>query len=196
MKITNNLKAAVFVAALSIPAFSRAGDITKCDEIAERVRQAVEKEPNKVLVIVEDFMVSNESCACEIVKTAIRASKAKADMVKQIVLTATNVAPKYAGLIAECAGAIAPEAGVASVGGKNALGVQPETIQPVAPVGEVGSETDYRMTPYDVRGVYLIQPSSAGVVTTTETTGTTVRIVKRTPSRHSLPQSPSVAQGP
>jgi hypothetical protein len=224
MKITTNLKAAVFVAALIIPAIGEAGDVSKCERIAVRVREDVEKTPQKVLVIVEDFMVSNESCACEIVKAAITASHATPDMVKQIVLTATNVAPKYANVIAECAGAVAPGAvaagaPVASVGGKNAVSVQPGSDEGVQPVsgpgglgagkgtvsepmdrGEGGTGADYRTAPYDIRGVYLIQPSTGGIATVSSpggSTGSSVTVTsKRRAPRHSVPQSPSVAQGP
>src|SRR6478752_5941074 len=79
-----------------------------CDKVAADVRAAIEANPSKVLIIVEDAMVTNETCACEIVKTALIASKANADLARQIVLTATNVAPNLTQLIAECAGECLP----------------------------------------------------------------------------------------
>jgi hypothetical protein len=46
----------------------------KCSKIAQDVAESVTKEPSKVLMIVEDALVINESCACEIIKAAIQAS--------------------------------------------------------------------------------------------------------------------------
>jgi hypothetical protein len=219
MKITINLKAAAFAVALNIPAVLTAADPSKCDEIANRVREAVEKQPKKVLVTVEDFMVSNEACAREIVRAAVQASKASPDLVQQIVATATNVAPKYAKVIADSAAATAVPAVasntssdatydgkdiVGSGNGKDVSGVQPVTppmegVQPVAS-GSAESGSDYRAAPSDIRGVYLIQPATSGVVTTSNTpespTTSTKVVVKRTPPKRSVPQSPSVATGP
>jgi len=45
-------------------------------------------------MIVEDALVINESCACEIVKAAITAAKADAPMVKRIVQAAVAVSPE------------------------------------------------------------------------------------------------------
>lgn len=180
-------------AALLSPAAGQAGDTTVCDKVATIVREAVEKEPQKVLVIVEDNMVTNETCACEIVKSAIRASKADAELVKQIVQTAVHVAPNRAALIAECASVVAPD---------NSKGVVDTVkgvtgVQPVDPVVAPSSGTDYNRVPSDIRGVYLVSPSTGGVTTTTTTEDkptTSKKIVKRrnTP-HHSVPQSPSVA---
>lgn len=185
-------------AALLSPAIGRAGDSTNCDNVATLVRDAVEKEPQKVLVIVEDNMVANETCACEIVKAAIRASKADAEMVKQIVQTAVHVAPNQSILIAECVSTVAPD---------NSKGVVDTVkgvtgVQPVEPIAEQSSESDYNRVPSDVRGVYLVSPSTGGVTTTTMTTikatterpSSTKKVVRRRSSPHqSVPQSHSVA---
>ena len=45
-----------------------------CSEIANDVRVAVEKDPTKVLMVVEDALVINEGCAGDIVRAAITAS--------------------------------------------------------------------------------------------------------------------------
>lgn len=152
-----------------------------CDKVAADVRAAIEANPSKVLVIVEDAMVANESCACEIVKTALQASKANIDLARQIVLTATNVAPNLTQLIAECARGVIAASDTAGKTGKevkNVLDIQP-----------VNSGPDYKTAPVDIRGVYLIQPSAGGIVTK-ECDCDTPK--KRPPPKHE-PQSPSTA---
>lgn len=189
------LTVAMFVFSLA----SRAGDITRCDKVFEEVRTAVEADPPKVLVIVEDAMVANETCACEIVKAAILGSKANLDLTKQIVRTATHIAPKMAPLIAECAGAILPGGGVVETLNRE-VGIQPEGVQPPGGEGDPGGD-DYSLMPGDIRGVYLIQPSTAGVSISIppeeeKSGGSTTVVVRRILPRQSTPQSPSVAQGP
>lgn len=201
MKTRITLKCAVLTVAITVlPPSSRAGDITRCDKVFEEVRAAVGMDPPKVLVIVEDAMVANETCACEIVKAAILGSKADRDLTKQIVLTATHIAPKMAPLIAECAGALLPGAGVAeSV--KREAGIQSDGVQPLGGEDDPGGD-DYNLMPGDIRGVYLIQPSTGGVSISVPPTeekpggSTRVVVVRRILPRQSAPQSPSVAQGP
>jgi hypothetical protein len=81
-----------------------------CAELAKQVRADVKARPERVLIIVEDAMVQNETCACEIVKSAILAARAGGKLVGQIVRTAVNVSPGVAPTIGECAVAAAPEA--------------------------------------------------------------------------------------
>ena len=181
---THSVGLALFAAGLLTCVTASAAD---CVKIAAEVRAAVERDPAKVLVIVEDAMVANESCACEIVKAALHASNANTDLARQIVLTATNVAPNLSNLIAECARGVVVARGGKEV--KQVMDIQPE---PYAP-------SDYRTAPADIRGVYLIQPSSGGVVLKEccddkpATKTKTVRVVKRTPPRECEPQSPSTA---
>ena len=140
----------------------------KCDKIAQDVTESVVKEPTKVLMIVEDALVINESCACEIIKAAIIASKADAAMVKQIVQTAVAVAPKMAPVIMDCANSVAPGAVVVSdappetipASGKDAKNVLPVSVQPPQETGTV-----YSGGGGDIRGVYLMAPSVGGFVT-------------------------------
>ncbi len=170
-----------------------AADLPNCDKIAELVRGAVEKEPQKVLIVVEDAMVTNEACAAEIVKAAILASQANSDLIKQIVATATHVAPKMAGVIAEAAASVSasPTAEVVS-NGKYAKSVQPVQPPVIAPESSGG---DYNKAPADIRGVYLTAPSAGGgTITTTKT----IIKEKKVIVNHTIPcdceaQSPSVA---
>ena len=146
-------------------------------------------------------MVANETCACEIVKGAIAGSRANAELRRQIALTASHIAPNMAPLIAECAGASSPEDGkgvVETVKEEIGLPLQ-DGLQPTGPVW--GGD-DYLLLPDDIRGVYLIQPSSGGVASlsvprTAQGSGKTRNVVAgRCRPRSSVPQSPSVAMGP
>lgn len=144
----------------------------QCESIAKDVRSSIAKEPTKVLMIVEDALVINEACACEIVKAAISASHADAAMVKQIVQTAVAVAPKMSPIIVECSGtSVETPAGdedvvvAKAVSGKDAKNVQPVSV---VPPKEGGSD----FTPVglsDIRGLYLMQPALSGPVVTTNT---------------------------
>ena len=149
--------ALVFLGFASMVSLAKAGAPSTCDQISTDVREAVGKDPSKVLMIVEDALVINESCACEIIKAAIMASSADAAMVHQIVQTALAVAPKMAAVIAECAAAAAPgsgEAVAALAGGK---------VAPSVPVAEGTNFSNAWAT--NIRGVYLIQPAAAGFIT-------------------------------
>ncbi|MDZ4401574.1 hypothetical protein [Prosthecobacter sp.] len=132
-----------------------------CTEISNDVRVAVEKDPSKVLMVVEDALVINEGCAADIVKAAITASKADATLAGQIVQTAVSVAPKMAAVINEAAISVVP--GLAAVAPVDEV-VRPVTVadknpskNPVIPV----QEEDF-FIPASIRGVYLIQPPSSG----------------------------------
>lgn len=141
----------------------------KCAEISNDVKAAIEKDPSKVLMIVEDALVINEGCAAEIVKSAITASKADADMASQIVQTGVSVAPKLELAITEAATSMVPgmkpkaaaierpitalenvvsEKNPGKNPGKNTVldAPEPEAISSVAPV----------------RGVFLLMPPSFG----------------------------------
>ncbi|MBL9133575.1 MAG: hypothetical protein JNG86_20355 [Verrucomicrobiaceae bacterium] len=142
-----------------------------CSEIANDVRAAVEKDPTKVLMVVEDALVINEGCAADIVRAAITASKADATLANQIVKTANSVAPKQAVAINEAANALVPgiaaaaaatpapvvteERPVALASGKN------PGKQPVEPVEPPPPEDDF-FIPSTIRGVFLIQPPASG----------------------------------
>ncbi len=159
---------AFFSAAIVVP-LGNAGSSSPCDNIANDVREAVAKDPAKVLMIVEDALVINETCACEVVKAAIIGSKADSAMVQQIVQTGMAVAPKMSAVIAECASAVAPDSGanVAALPFEKSGGKEVVNVTPVAPVADTPEGTDFSNTwATNIRGVYLIQPAAAGFVTT------------------------------
>lgn len=161
-------------ACLTLAASGAMGDpAPSCDKIATDVRDAVAKDPSKVLMIVEDALVINESCACEIVKAAIVASSADEALMKQIVATAVAVAPKMTAVIQECAAAAmgaqtAVETSGKSGAGKQGAGKQGAGKEPVFSVQPPKEETvDYSQGGrVDIRGVYLTLPAAGGFVVT------------------------------
>jgi hypothetical protein len=166
----------------ALPVF--AGSPTKCDKIAQDVHESVSKEPTKVLMIVEDALVINETCACEIIEAAIVASHADVPLVKQIVQTAINVAPKMTPVIIECANAASPGAVSVEDGAKTASAKSPsgkagrDSVQPgedgVAGEdrkGNLGEAGGFGGSGFGgvgggggIRGVYLMAPSIGGIV--------------------------------
>ena len=146
-----------------------------CSEIANDVRVAVEKDPSKVLMVVEDALVINEGCAADIVKAAIIASKADATLAGQIVQTASTVAPKQAVAINEAASSVVP--GIVAVTTAPAApainGEQPvmltseknpgkNPVMPKNPVITPAVEEEDFFVPATIRGVFLIQPPASG----------------------------------
>lgn len=131
----------------------------QCEDITRDVSAAVAKEPGKVLMIIEDALVINEACACEIVKAAITAAQADATLVGQIVQTGISVAPKMAGVITDCAAAISPSSVASVVPPVVDSGKQVKNPLPVSPAPE---EEDFSPVPSSIRGIYLMQPPAGG----------------------------------
>lgn len=136
-----------------------------CADITRDVTAAVTNDPSKVLMIVEDALVINESCAGDIVKAAILASKADASLANQIIQTAISVAPKMASVITDSATSVSPAAASA------VAVVDPALTMPVIS-GKNPEKNPLPITPEPVfepmlpsiRGVYLIQPPASGIV--------------------------------
>lgn len=157
--------AALLIAVLGFSA-AQVSAQSACDNIASDVASAIQKDPSKTLMIVEDALVINESCACEIIKAAIQASQADSALVNQIVQTGIAVAPKMSGVIMDCASALSPSAGVAPASvpvdsyDPTASGKNPDK-NPLPVIVE--SEPDFILSP-SIRGVYLFQPPPTGFV--------------------------------
>jgi len=148
--------------ALSLNAIGQSAN--NCSDICNDVKTAVEKDPSKVLMIVEDALVINESCAADIVRIAITASKADESLAGQIVQTGVSVAPKMEVAINEAATAFFPGLKAATVAsarptaasgknpGKNPVldSPEPKTLDSPEPSVSMGP----------VRGVFLIPPIS------------------------------------
>jgi hypothetical protein len=161
---------AAFFALLAVSADTQAAPPAACDKIAQDVRESVEKDPSKVLMYVEDALVINETCACEIVRAAITASKADANLIKQIVQTSIAVAPRMTAVIEDCSGSNATGAAVASKetkeesqsGGKDVVDVTSGKggmdVLPPKDGGE--TKSGFSGGTADIRGLYLIQPAT------------------------------------
>jgi hypothetical protein len=166
MKITNSLRFGFCLAGLA--AFASASKVkaqsSACDDISRDVASAVQKDPGKVLMIVEDALVINEACSCEIIKAAITASQADATLVNQIVQTAISVAPKMSGVIMDCATSVSPGA-VAGVVEKTAMTASGKDVKnPLPVVAPATEEEDFNPIPSNIRGIYLVQPPAGGFI--------------------------------
>ena len=162
---TNNLKSALSGLALfvSLSGIALAAD---CETVGASVKKDVAKTPSKVLVIVDEAISKNESCACEIVKAAIEAADAKKDgaLVREIVVTAVNSAQGMAATIAECAVAVSPSSAAEIKSGlsevfEGATGGAKSTYYSSKGGKEVVEEVeDFGPEPVVISGVYLIAP--------------------------------------
>lgn len=79
-----------------------------CGDLFLSVEQRVKLDESEVLAIVETELKANPSCACEIVKAAIKATDAEASGVLQIVELAIQTVPEQMRMISQCAIASAP----------------------------------------------------------------------------------------
>lgn len=112
----------------------------ECATVVEHLTNEVKKDPTRLLLAVEDALTLNDKCACEIVSTAIKISKADSDMVGRIVTTSVQAAPTSASSIAECALAAAPKsADAVKKAMKAALGQGDTDTEPTAEAGDSSS---------------------------------------------------------
>ncbi len=81
-----------------------------CVAISQAVIIGVSEDESRVLEIVSKEIAAAPSCACEIVKSAIKSSKADNKTVAAIVGAAVTAAPAQMRLISQCAIAVAPDA--------------------------------------------------------------------------------------
>ncbi|MBK8095168.1 MAG: hypothetical protein IPK32_25155 [Verrucomicrobiaceae bacterium] len=184
---TASLRVCALILALAGSVIAQSGN--PCAEISNDVRTAVEKDPAKVLMVVEDALVINEACAGEIVKAAIIASKADNTLASQIVQTATTVSPKMTVAINAAAASVSP--GVAAMtaapapvaeipsseptynSGKNPVNVYSEK-NPVNVYSSKNPKQQIRdaapdespdfYIPSTIRGPFLIMPPSSGPI--------------------------------
>ena len=201
--------AGLVVMAIAMVSTAFAGAPDTCSDVANDVSTAVSKDPSKVLMIVEDALVINESCACEIVKAAIVAANADKPLIEQITQTAISVAPKMAAIITECANAVVPGSVAAVEGATETVAAAEPTsssknpknpIMPVTPPPVADSKDDdvaFGQGPIDIRGVYLIQPAATGFVTPKDEEDGHDEPAPRKPhsrrTRAPVPMSPSIA---
>jgi hypothetical protein len=94
-------------------AYRKPGQSSKsadCSDVTISVEQRVKLDTSAVLEIVESEISANPNCACEIVKTAIRACEAEVGLVVDITEVAITSAPGSIRIICQCAIAARPEA--------------------------------------------------------------------------------------
>jgi hypothetical protein len=162
MKLSNTFRFGICLAGLA--AFASASKVNAqsgaCDDISRDVASAVQKDPSKVLMIVEDALVINEACSCEIIKAAITASQADAALVNQIVQTAISVAPKMSGVIMDCATSVSPGAVTASSQQMTAVTPSGKDVKnPLPVIAPPAEEPEFAMPPHIIP-VFL--PASPG----------------------------------
>jgi len=87
----------------------KASTTSDCGTISLSVEQQTKLDVARVLEIVEAEVSSNPTCACEVVKAAIKASEADVQLVVAICETAINAAPDSMRIISQCAIATMPE---------------------------------------------------------------------------------------
>lgn len=81
-----------------------------CEGISLSVSQRVRLDESSLLEVVEKEVTANPTCACEIVKSAIKASDADVETVVSIVETAITSAPETIRMVSQCAIATVPDA--------------------------------------------------------------------------------------
>lgn len=79
-----------------------------CETIGEDLEKTIKRAPERLLVVLEDALRTQENCVCEIVRTVISAANGDEALIRQAVAVAVNVAPSKAAEISECATAEAP----------------------------------------------------------------------------------------
>jgi len=147
-KIMKPLLSTLLIAAIAASAPLSAQTPVDCRKVSRSVVRDVRKDSTKVLEVVDKYTKANPQCACEVVKSAIKASNADGKTVGSIVETAGLAAPEALELISQCALAAAPDAkpyvdsAVASVeaGGGQPGGTPNPLDQPGSGVEVIGGQ--------------------------------------------------------
>lgn len=80
-----------------------------CQKVSVPFAEEVVAHQSLVLQLVDRAVRENPSCACEIVKAAIQATKADSKLIASIVEVAGVAAPEQLRTVAQCAVAVAPD---------------------------------------------------------------------------------------
>ena len=97
------------IALLATPVWA-ADEVVDCKVIAKAVESEIKADASKVLAIVAARVKATPECACDIVKAAIKATKASNELTGQIVEAAVRAAPGQYKVIVECAVAVNADA--------------------------------------------------------------------------------------
>lgn len=101
---------AMLAALYSHPGVPAAATDGGCDSRATILTQQAKLDPSRLLELLEKEIAANPGCVCELVKAAILAADADADIVATIVETAILIEPGQMRMISQCAIAANPEA--------------------------------------------------------------------------------------
>lgn len=129
----------LLIATVSIATASQAlAEKVNCQTLSNTVKISVAANKSRVLELVSTYIGQNESCACEVVKAAIVASDANANLVADITEAAIIASPNQIELIGQCAVAVAPDAY--------------NQVQAVVNKYSGGSDTTYNSSDYSSKG--------------------------------------------
>lgn len=105
-----NTYAMSIVLSTALGAIAAQAEEADCIAVSQSVFLEVSEDKSKVLGIVSRQVAATPGCACEIVKSAIKASEGDSRTVAAIVEVAISMAPGHMRLISQCAIATAPDA--------------------------------------------------------------------------------------
>ena len=175
-RLTVSLAGVAAMVSLAVGGVSRAEE-ANCRAESKQTAKAINADPESILKVVAERIAAAPNCACEIVKSAITASKADKDLVLQIVTAASESAPGEVPNIINCAIQTSPEsatliatrfssetagAGKAVVpSGKDTVATGKGKV-PVEPTTEDDFSWDFGLMQPGVGGIYLVTPG-AGV---------------------------------
>ena len=170
-RFTLSMAGITAMVALASGQVSRAADKEQdCGAEFKKVTKEVTASPEDVLKIVSTEIGTAPTCVCEIVKAAIKASKADKALVVEIVTTASELLPDETPTIIACAIDSAPNAARAIAdkfgSGKGVVSTGKEPVKsgkdvvdktPVPTVDE--GPWDFNLFHSGVGGIYLTTPS-------------------------------------
>ena len=129
------------LALLATPVWAE-GEAIDCKAVAKAVETDIKADASKVLAVVAIKVKETPQCACDIVKAAIKATKASNELTGQIVEAAVRAAPDQYKVIVECAVAVNAEAAaeiraalLRVFGGKDGKGGKVVVIDPATMTG-------------------------------------------------------------
>ncbi len=84
--------------------------VSPCEDLCANLIAAIQRQPDTLEMRLEDALVINESCAAEIVASAMHAVRAEPRQVSKILETALNLAPRRSAAIREAIASYTPAA--------------------------------------------------------------------------------------
>jgi len=84
--------------------------VSPCEDLCANLIAAIQQQPDTLEMRLEDALVINESCAAEIVASAMHAVRAEPHQVSKILETALKLAPRRSAVIREAIASYTPAA--------------------------------------------------------------------------------------